>query len=130
MSISLFAGISYHEKCDCPQPQMSQWLKDMGCPGNYKQIKYDLSLFRSIDMEVVAEEAVSRFNQKGRHSLCHYVVKDNKVNIALEKYVAAILENSSVSFICKCFGRSGMGVRAVGKSFSGLYLRNCIGIGS
>jgi len=51
----------------------------MNCPSSYRQIREDLSVFDKVDMRVVAKEAVSRFNQRGQHSLCHYVVKDNKV---------------------------------------------------
>ena len=32
-----------------------------------------------VDMNKVEKETVSRFNLKGAHSLCHYVIKDNQV---------------------------------------------------
>lgn len=71
-------GNIYQEKCVCPN-NLKEWLSAMECPSSYSQIKRDLSLFPSVDMTTVAKEAIERFNQKGRHSLCHYVVKDNKV---------------------------------------------------
>ena len=74
-------GMAYHEKCDCPQPSLSKWLKDMECPKSYSQIKQDLSIFQNIDMAHVENEAIARFNQRGAHSLCHYVIKDNKVKL-------------------------------------------------
>ncbi len=58
----------------------SEWLNNMGCPASYWQIKLDLQLFYKIDMVQVKKEAVERFNQRGSHALCHYVVKHNKVS--------------------------------------------------
>jgi len=52
----------------------------MQCPSSYDQIKWDLSQFGKIDMSKVAKEAMDRFSLRGAHSLCHYVVKDNKVS--------------------------------------------------
>ena len=46
---------------------------------SYEQIDHDLSNFPDIDMDLVAPEAVSRFSDRGRHSLCHYKIVDNKV---------------------------------------------------
>ena len=54
-------------------------MKTMECPKSYAQVKQDLSIFKDIDMDAVAKEAVSRFNIAGQHSLCHYVIKNNKV---------------------------------------------------
>ena len=52
----------------------------MGCDRyTYTQIENDLKLFPKVDMTIVEKEVVQRFNLKGAHSLCHYVVKDNKV---------------------------------------------------
>ena len=73
-------GISYHEKCYCPVSDMEEWLEHMQCPQSYTQIENDLAIFNdTIDMKAVAQQAVARFNRKGSHSLCHYVIKDNKV---------------------------------------------------
>ena len=58
---------------------MEKWLTTFECPKSYKQIKRDLSAFDKIDMRKVAPEAIERFSDKGRHSICHYVIKDNKV---------------------------------------------------
>ncbi|XP_013409314.1 KDEL motif-containing protein 1 [Lingula anatina] len=51
----------------------------MQCPKSYRQIKQDLSLYKNIDMEKVEKDLVSRFSQRGSFSLCHYVVKNNKI---------------------------------------------------
>ncbi|KAI0214981.1 Protein O-glucosyltransferase 2 [Lamellibrachia satsuma] len=71
-------GPIYQETCNCPG-SLDDWLKVMQCPASYRQIKEDLSIFQVVDMEAVAAQAVARFNQRGSHSLCHYVVKDNKI---------------------------------------------------
>ena len=69
----------YNEWCNCPQPSLSKWLSAMQCPPSYEQITRDLSQFGKIDMTSVAREAMDRFSNRGAHSLCHYVIKDNKV---------------------------------------------------
>ena len=46
---------------------------------SYVQIQNDLKPFPKVDMRTVQKEVVERFNLKSAHSLCHYVVKDNKV---------------------------------------------------
>ncbi|XP_067651435.1 protein O-glucosyltransferase 2-like [Haliotis asinina] len=72
-------GMVYHEKCDCPQPDLDQWFKDMDCPSSYRQIKQDLGIFKDIDFKKVAKEAVERFSDAGRHSICHYKIINNKI---------------------------------------------------
>jgi len=51
----------------------------MQCPSSYEQITHDLSQFGQIDMTKVARNAFDKFSSRGAHSLCHYVIKDNKV---------------------------------------------------
>lgn len=72
-------GNVYHEACYCPSSSLSNWIETMQCPNNYEQIDRDLSSFSTIDMKKVRQEAVARFSNRGAHSLCHYVVKNNKV---------------------------------------------------
>ena len=73
----------YTEQCHCPQPSFPRWLSTMECPTDgYPQITKDLAPFPRINMSEVASDAVARFNKRGSHSLCHYVVKDNKVGIS------------------------------------------------
>ena len=83
-----FSGPVHHEKCNCPVP-VGKWLKRASCPKSYTQIKLDLSLFKDIDMLKVEKEMVSRFNRPGSQSLCHYVIKNNKVSVVYSflKYV-------------------------------------------
>ena len=75
----MVAGGVYNELCNCPHPLLSEWLSTMHCPPNYEQITHDLSQFGKIDMTKVAKEAMDRFSSRGAHSLCHYVIRDNKV---------------------------------------------------
>ena len=74
-----WSGGVYNELCYCPQPSLSKWLSAMQCPSSYEQITRDLSQFGKIDMTTVAKTASDRFSSRGAHSLCHYVIKDNKV---------------------------------------------------
>ena len=69
----------YHEKCYCPEPDVQQWYKSMGCAPSYHQIKRDLSLFKDLNLEEIANQTISRYNRRGMHSLCQYRIIDNKV---------------------------------------------------
>lgn len=71
-------GPVYHEGCNCPQPSAPVWEAHMHCPQSFPQIKSDLSHFANVDPDRNAQEIPQRFGQ--RQSLCHYTVKDNKVN--------------------------------------------------
>lgn len=84
--ILAFVGHVYAEKCYCPVRSVTKWLDAMSCPSGYRQIQEDLSIFDKIDMHAVTKEAVLRFNQRGQHSLCHYIIKDNKVLFAVYCY--------------------------------------------
>ena len=52
----------------------------MNCPENITQIQKDLAHFPTVDPEKIAAEIPKRFGQ--RQSLCHYTLKDNKVQYA------------------------------------------------
>ncbi|KAJ8302975.1 hypothetical protein KUTeg_019371 [Tegillarca granosa] len=75
-------GMVYHEKCYCPVPNIDKWFKIMDCPASYDQIDKDLSIFKNVDLDKVAKEAVSRFSSAGMHSLCHYKIINNKCNLS------------------------------------------------
>ncbi|CAC5400399.1 Protein O-glucosyltransferase 3,Protein O-glucosyltransferase 2 [Mytilus coruscus] len=73
------SGMVYHEKCYCPVNRIEKWFEVMGCPESYNQIDDDLSIFDNVDLEKVAKEAVSRFSNRGMHSLSHYRIINNKI---------------------------------------------------
>jgi len=77
-------GASYPENCHCPEPDIAQWQEDMECAKSFGQIKRDFSQFpATLDMNAIVSEAISRFSDphkpSGSHSICHYVIKDNRV---------------------------------------------------
>lgn len=78
----------YPEGCDCPVNDINKWLKVMKCPKSYPQIKRDFKPFKNIDLLRLEKEVGKRFNQSGARSLCHYVIKDNKVNIVTHPFFA------------------------------------------
>ena len=53
----------------------------MKCPKQIRQIKTDLSKFKDIHLENVANEAIERFGQN--HALVHYAIIDNEVSLHL-----------------------------------------------
>ncbi|XP_033843281.1 protein O-glucosyltransferase 2 [Periophthalmus magnuspinnatus] len=75
----ILKGPVYHEACNCPQSSGALWVKDMQCPESFAQIDKDLSMFKSVDLDLIAKEIPLRFGQ--RQSLCHYTIKDNKVYV-------------------------------------------------
>lgn len=72
-------GMVYHENCYCPMTNIEKWYVAHDCPDTYEQIDKDLSIFKRVNLNKVADEAVSRFNKKGMHSLTHYRIINNKV---------------------------------------------------
>lgn len=54
----------------------------MSCPETITQIQRDLAHFPTVDPEKIAVEIPERFGQ--RQSLCHYTLKDNKVQFVIE----------------------------------------------
>ena len=76
-------GDLHYEECYCPNHSTDSWYTALSCSSEYEQITRDLSKFPDlIDMSWVVKEAVSRFNQRGSHSMCHYVVKANEASFS------------------------------------------------
>lgn len=73
------SGYVYHEKCDCPVKRIEKWFETLECPESYQQIDKDLSIFKDVDLDKVAEEAIARFSNRGMHSLSHYRIINNKI---------------------------------------------------
>ncbi|KAL7287094.1 hypothetical protein TKK_0018714 [Trichogramma kaykai] len=76
----LIKGPIYEEECYCPQKSIKKWLEDNHCNSNHSQILRDLKLFPSVDFEIYRSKIISRFNQPHGVSLCHYVIKNNKIH--------------------------------------------------
>lgn len=94
----------YHENCYCPMTNIEKWYVAHDCPDTYEQIDKDLSIFKRVNLKKVADEAVSRFNKKGMHSLTHYRIINNKVHRCYRCH--------SCSTCCQCkqiedWGRDG-----------------------
>lgn len=59
---------------------MDQWLKHYNCKDSYEQIDSDLSPFAKVEFDAIRKKILSDFTAKsGSVSLCHFVIKDNKV---------------------------------------------------
>lgn len=74
-------GPVYHENCDCPQEDSKVWVEEMSCSHTIPQIQKDLANFPTVDPDKIAKEIPERFGQ--RQSLCHYTIKDNKVQYVI-----------------------------------------------
>lgn len=66
----------YHEDCDCPYSDSSDWLAVMKCPSKDPQIQQDFSSFPSIDLQSVRQEVPKRFYNRG---VIHYSIIDNRL---------------------------------------------------
>lgn len=75
----ILRGWIYPEECDCPEPNLEKWLRDMECKPTYRQIEEDLEPFTKINMKQVFKEMKRRFNQPGAQSYVHYAIKNGKI---------------------------------------------------
>lgn len=76
----IFSGPVYEEECYCPNRNVNDWLDKFQCRLNYAQIDSDLREFVSVDFEKeLRNEIVKRYDRPNSVSICHYVVKENKV---------------------------------------------------
>ena len=70
----------YGNDCDCPI-NAKQWMKALKCPKTFPQLEEDFKPFKTIDLSTLRSKMLERF--ANHHSICHYVVKNNKVAFCL-----------------------------------------------
>lgn len=71
------SGPVYHEYCDCPVSDPSDWQSTMQCPADEPQIASDFQPFPKVDLKRLRQEVPHRFANRG--GLIHYAVIDNKL---------------------------------------------------
>lgn len=74
-----FKGPIYEEECYCPNPSINNWLSDLECLKNYKQIHNDLISFTNVNFDKIRKSIIKAYDRPGSVSLCHYVVQSNKI---------------------------------------------------
>uniref|UniRef100_A0A0C9QD62 KDELC1_0 protein n=1 Tax=Fopius arisanus TaxID=64838 RepID=A0A0C9QD62_9HYME len=72
-------GPIYEEECDCPKLSIHEWLHNSKCPSNYSQISNDLREFPQINFDKMRNKIIKEFSRPQSVSLCHYVIKKNKI---------------------------------------------------
>ncbi|CAL7946832.1 unnamed protein product [Xylocopa violacea] len=72
-------GPIYEEECYCPNSSIDTWLENLECSKNYTQIHKDLLSFTNVDFNKLRESIVKAYDKPGSVSLCHYVIKSNKI---------------------------------------------------
>ncbi|XP_076674774.1 protein O-glucosyltransferase 2 isoform X2 [Andrena cerasifolii] len=72
-------GPIYEDECYCPNPSVNNWLEDLECSKNYTQIHHDLAAFAHVDFDELRQDIIKAYDKPGSVSLCHYVVKSNKI---------------------------------------------------
>lgn len=78
-----YDGRIYAENCNCPVKNLDEMITLYQCPENITQINQDLDRFESVKFSEVLNEGIKRFNHAGSYSFCHYVIKNNEVNIII-----------------------------------------------
>lgn len=74
-------GYMYSDGCYCPETNLTQWFDSFDCSESSSQLREDLKFFDKIDMKQVLEKAkIKYFQHTKSYALCHYVIKNNKVN--------------------------------------------------
>ncbi|XP_056640146.1 protein O-glucosyltransferase 2-like isoform X3 [Diorhabda sublineata] len=67
------------DDCVCPTRNINKSLNAWECGSVPKFINDKLSVFRKINWTEQRKEIIERFNQPHSVSLCHYIVKNNKI---------------------------------------------------
>ncbi|KAK9888552.1 hypothetical protein WA026_000798 [Henosepilachna vigintioctopunctata] len=67
------------DHCDCPSYTLNNMLKEWKCGNIPKQITKDLESIDSINWENLRKEIISNYDKPYSVSLCHYVIKQNKI---------------------------------------------------
>ena len=74
----IFVNADVHsDDCYCPS-DLDTWMDAVECPSSYQQINDDLGPHETIPLKGLREKMIARFP---RGHFCHYVIKDNKVQI-------------------------------------------------
>ncbi|VDK32827.1 unnamed protein product [Gongylonema pulchrum] len=72
----------YSEYCDCPTKDLAEWMKEAGCPAEYRQLDSDLNYWPKIDFRSVLSTVHLNWakpQQRYSIALCHYQIVNNKV---------------------------------------------------
>lgn len=72
-------GPIFSDKCNCPVPDIDDWLHNYECPEIFDQIDNDLKPFKAVNFSAIRSEMLEKFNQPGSISLCNYVIKSNRI---------------------------------------------------
>lgn len=78
-------GYVYSDGCYCPQENITQWYDALECSSaslSTGQLEENIKIFNKINMTDVIEKAkIKYFPYHGTYALCHYVIKNNQVNL-------------------------------------------------
>ncbi|CAH1129375.1 unnamed protein product [Ceutorhynchus assimilis] len=70
----------YSDECNCPQKSLTHLLDLWECPEIPKQILNDFNVFdNKINWNELRPKIVSQFDKPHSVSLCHYIIKNNKL---------------------------------------------------
>lgn len=76
-----FSGVTYSDDCSCQiNDDINDWLAKYKCGKKFPQIQKDMAKFNNIDFNSllhIAEKLL--FKDALSKSVCHYLIKDNKV---------------------------------------------------
>lgn len=74
-----FKGPVYEEECNCPETSIIKFLENNECDEKNSQLFENLKQFPSVNFDEIRDDIVKRYDRPQSVSLCHYVVKSNKI---------------------------------------------------
>ncbi|XP_066157436.1 protein O-glucosyltransferase 2-like [Euwallacea fornicatus] len=72
--------VIYPEDCYCPVESITKFLQTWQCETVPRQIVKNFGFFKSIDWEEMRPKVIKQFDKPHAVSICHYVIKNNKIN--------------------------------------------------
>lgn len=76
----LILGPVFEDECNCPESSLTKWLENNECnENNYNQLFENLKKFPSVNFDDIRNDIIKQYNKPQSVSICHYVVKSNKV---------------------------------------------------
>uniref|UniRef100_A0A915BQ13 Glycosyl transferase CAP10 domain-containing protein n=1 Tax=Parascaris univalens TaxID=6257 RepID=A0A915BQ13_PARUN len=75
-------SLLYAEFCDCPEMDITEWMRIARCASHNKQLDMDLQQWKVIDFEQVLHSAMQTWaspDQRYSVAICHYQIVDNQL---------------------------------------------------
>ena len=100
-----YLGSVIQDDCFCPEDNLTEWYKKMNCNQSYTQIEVDMNRIESpVDLKKMNKKIKQKYNKEYSHSLCNYVILNNKVSININLLIGH-LSDCLKKIYRKCYGK-------------------------